>query len=240
MQFGTRKDINDPSGRYLRVDMWFNEIRSVLVLVLLAGLTFDSCKKKDELPPEIDVQFPTAGATYQIPDTINVGLIVTDETDLTNLEVKLIGPDNLLASDVASIDPSGNRFEGVLTIVVSDKYLPTGDYSIHIRARDGTNERFRFIEVNVNELPKKRRGLLALTGGLNNSSVYHVDSSGSVNLLHSLDQDAGYLCVDNRNDQCVVSGKTSGAILGVSIETSSVHWTNTGFHQPPPYCSCWI
>ena len=107
--------------------MRFLRFRTVLVPLILAVILINSCEEIDELPPEIEVIFPSAGATYQVPDSVVVGLEVTDDTELTNLEVKIIGPSNVLASTVASIDPSGSRFEGALTVVLSDKYLPSGE-----------------------------------------------------------------------------------------------------------------
>lgn len=207
--------------------------RLLISLLLLGAVGINSCKTKDELAPNIEVHFPSAGANYQVPDTVHVGLSITDETDLTNVEVKLIGPNNILASSVASIDPDGNIYDGTLNVVMLDKYLPSGDYAIHIRARDGTNERFKFIEVNVQELPKLRRGIFALVDGGATSSVFKVDSLGAAMALATLNQDAGHLCVDNRNDHCIVTGRTTGEILAMQTNTGHEVWSNTGFEQPP-------
>ena len=61
-----------------------------------------SCKKGDSAT-WIEVQFPSAGATYQVPDSVNVRLIVTD-TELTNLEVKIVGPEIFWHPALHSID----------------------------------------------------------------------------------------------------------------------------------------
>lgn len=214
-----------------RMKILIARFQILMLLTVVFGIS--ACKKVDELPPNIQVQFPSAGASYSVPDTVTVGLIVTDETELTNVEVKLIGPGNILASNVASIDPIGNRFEGSLSVAITDKYLPTGDYSIHVRARDGNNERFKFIDVNVNELAKRRRGIVAMVGNSNATGIFYIDSLADVNPLVTLSQDPGFLCVDNRNDQIIVTGNTYGDILALDATTGLQIWSNSGFHQPP-------
>ncbi|MFT5054350.1 MAG: outer membrane protein assembly factor BamB [Granulosicoccus sp.] len=198
----------------------------------LFSLCINSCSDEDEQRPEIRVTFPSAGAYFEVLDTIRVGLEITDDRDLEYVEVKLLDENARLSSSVATEFPSGAVYSGIMEITTSDKYLQSGSYIINIKIFDGTNERFEFIRVSLGALPKNRKSLEVITGE-GNVSAYSVDSLGQVSLRALLPHDAGSFCIDNRHDQGFVIGNVDGEISSLDLENGGIVWENSWSNQPP-------
>ncbi|MFT4525273.1 MAG: hypothetical protein ACI85F_001426 [Bacteroidia bacterium] len=203
----------------------------ILVIgILLVGI--NSCKKEDELRPEVTVNFPSDGATYHVKDTIRVGFEATDNILLESVGVKLLDSEGRLSSTSASAVPGSASYSGILSIILEDKYLETGTYSINVRASDGVNQSLAFVSVHLIAFPKNRRSIVALTNS-GSAALHRVDSMGLVSPLSVLNHDGGEVCVNNRNDQAIVVGDIDGKVSSIDLLNGGLVWETTSPGQPP-------
>ena len=209
---------------------WLHFLIVGLLGFLLAVI--GSCKKEDEVRPELTVNFPSAGVTYNVKDTIRIGIDASDNILLESIDVKLLNQDGRLSSTVAAVLPSSQTYSGILSIIIEDKYLESGTYSIDVKASDGLNQRYAFVSVNLIAFPKNRRSIIALTSS-GNSSVYRVDSLGQVMPLFWLNHDGSEVCTNNRNDHAIVIGDIDGNVSSIDLVNGGLVWENNWPNQPP-------
>ena len=165
-----------------------------------------SCKKKDDTQPELRIEFPLTGATYSVNDTIRIGVIASDNVNLESIQARLTSINGVSASTSDSEFPVGNSFDGVMEVIVEDKYLESGEYTLRVVATDGKNERHVFVRIYLVALPKERRSIIVVTGN-DNATIHRIDSVGVISTLATLSHDASGICINNRDDQALVVGQ---------------------------------
>ena len=178
------------------------------------------------------MNFPGDGASYNVKDTILVGIEATDNVALELVQVKLTDQEGRLSSTIASVNPESSSYLGTLSVVIEDKYLASGSYWLNVKVSDGENERSTYVAVYVSEFPRARRSIIALTGSAN-VSLQRVDSLGLISPLISLGHDGSVVCTNNRQDQALVIGNVDGNISSVDLINVGLAWENTWPDQPP-------
>lgn len=204
--------------------------RFILLGMIALVVLWSSCKKEDDVSPVIMVEFPSDGANYQVLDTIRVGISVSDNERIETIRGWLTTLDGASASTVKTIDPSGSEYSGVIELIITDKYLPSGEYIIKLMASDGMNEEYAFIEINLTAFPKERRSIITVS---ESGIVERIDSSGNIIPVLGLSHDIGGLCVNNRDDQALVNGSIDGRISAINLDNNSIVWSKVHPDQPP-------
>ena len=203
--------------------LWCTGVVALLVLV-------SSCKKEDDLPPSITIEYPSDGATFQVLDTIRIGISVTDNERIESIHAWLNTLDGATASSVKTIAPNSAEYSGVLEVIMTDKYLTSGEYTLKVMATDGKNEKFAFVEIQLNAFPKVRRSIIAVS---ETGLMERIDSTGNVSFVASLAHDISGVCINNRHDLAQAVGNVDGQITAIDLSNNSVLWTRVHPDQPP-------
>ena len=203
--------------------LWFTVVIALLVLV-------SSCKKEDDLPPSITIEYPLDGATFQALDTIRIGISVSDNEKIESIHAWLNTLEGATASSVRTVAPNSAQYTGVMEVIMTDKYLTSGAYTLKIMATDGKNEKFAFVEIQLHAFPKVRRSIIAVS---ETGLMERIDSTGNVSFVASLAHDISGVCINNRHDLAQAIGNVDGQITAISLSNNSVVWTSVHPDQPP-------
>lgn len=195
------------------------------IIVFMMG--WSSCKKKDEIPPIIEITSPSSGQLFHVYDTIQVAFQISDETELVSASVDIVNQDFIPVTPKTTIQ----NFNGTAGVVLDDKLLETGDYFLQVSASDGVNNSREFVEVRLIAIPKVRRAIyVATSNGSGQDGMWKVDSlmQQSSSWVQP-SQDVLKLCVNSRYDQLALVGRYSTGIKVYDLQFESLVWTDNVF-----------
>lgn len=198
---------------------------STIVVASWCVLQGMSCKKdKDETPPVVDIVSPSPGATFAIPDTIEVRVQVSDDRAVESLTVELLSPSGAVVASGGSqsIDAASGTYD--FTLILTDERQPGGDHTIVARARDGANDARDFVEVNVLEAPLRLRALfLAPTFSEESTTITRIDSSGAASPFITV-ADFNGIAVDGNTQHLFVAGSRYAPLQAIPTANSANAW----------------
>jgi hypothetical protein len=128
----------------------------LLFLFVLALAGFGSCDSKEDTEyPKIIINQPLAGNSYENGDTIAFNALISDNIQLSNVEVLLVDQDNKPVLANISIVPTANPFTFHGEYIINDPMLAGGTYQLRFKASDGVNSANQFVEIQVYELERQ-------------------------------------------------------------------------------------
>ncbi len=188
------------------------------LLSVLLFILFYACRKdKDTQPPAIQVSYPLNNASFNAADTIVVKATFTDDKNLEYVSVKLENDQNVSAAPSKTFNPYTDAYTMQTTYVLGDVHTPSGKYTLDFVAFDGTNTKHEFIDIYLNEVPKKLNKVLLITGSTSATGIYDFNN-GNPQLLAQFQGNAVNAYADNRNQQLWLLHNHSEIKL---LETSS-------------------
>ena len=189
--------------------MKFFKFYSCFLLLLFAF----SCKKdKDDNPPIISITSPTENSSYQVLDNVAIRASITDDEIIKSVQVSLIN--DMSSKKVLSslfFSPNQKNFELEATYSLDDSLLATGRYYFRVEALDDENTAAAFQYIQINGIPKRKLGVLAICSGSNSTTVYADNNDFNFqqltsfaapyfkSVLNSYDQQLWFLPKDNSN-----------------------------------------
>ena len=95
--------------------------KSVAVILFISLILF-SCGKKDVDPPEISIDSPTANTAFQLPATITIKGVVTDDNSLNNIKINLLDDNQAPISTEKNISTNSNEYFFEESFIVNEDY----------------------------------------------------------------------------------------------------------------------
>jgi len=201
----------------------------------LVIFSFSACEKGDQLPPIIDFELPTPYTFYTVGDTILVKARVRDERQIKEVSVQhTAGGGGTSFVEVPITNSTDFTFE--VELVLSDKYLSSGEYIIYLRASDGQNISSKQQKIVVAEIPLEREKLIWLCQSGQTLQTYSFPWSSSPQLIQSFTGDYSGSAVSSRYGQLYVSGRIQGSYSALDLYTNQLLWEIPANNSTPfPY-----
>lgn len=206
----------------MQISMW-----RVLGQLLMVALVLQACKKKDEVPPTIEIVSPNNGQLYHVYDTIVVSFKISDETELISAAVEVVNQNFIPVTPKTTI----SNFNGSAEVILGDKLLQTGDYLLQVSATDGSNDSREFVEIRIIAIPKVRRAVyVATSSGSGEDSMWKVDSLMQQSIAWiQPGQDVLKLCVNSSYDVLGLMGRFSTGLKCYNVLFNNLVWSDHVF-----------
>lgn len=143
-------------------------------LVILVVISLSSCNDdEDENPPRITIESPFENQTFLSTDTIEANAVITDNEQITSVELEILDLEFNQVALKRSYPASGSTFNFGQRFAIDAPQLQTGDYYLAFRANDGRNVGSAFVKIRINAIPRELEGTLVLTNQNNQSYIYY-------------------------------------------------------------------
>lgn len=147
----------------------FAAMRSIVSLLplfvfLVTVPCIQSCQKgTDDIFPVIDIQAPPENTKYEVFDTIEVRAFISDNKIISSAGVTLVNKNKIPVTNVSFKYPGTGTYQLVSDLVLSDKYIESGDYYVQVQASDGNNVKYQYQPVRIEGIEKQVMGYIVLT-----------------------------------------------------------------------------
>lgn len=193
-----------------------------ICLLLLAA---SSCKKVDQLAPDITITSPQENTQFTVFDTVVVRFDVVDDAQLTSVSAKIVNRDLIPVTASQTVNVSGSTSTSEVEMIIADKLLETGIYYALVTASDGINEQREFRKIRIAAIPKVRRAVYFSGAGVA-GGIHRLDSLFQDQTLF-LDpgQDIRDLCINSLKDRLTIMGHFSAGLVSFNMDNGSVAWS---------------
>jgi hypothetical protein len=201
--------------------MFLTHVYRLLLLCFLGlSILFSGCKKEDvdEEPPKIFLESPFENQTFSSIDTIFVSAVITDNQNVSSVEVELLTLDNELVTK-RQFSFSGTEVNFGFAFEINQPLLSTGQYYFAIRARDGENRSSAFRQILISAIPREIEQYVAITTETNDMRIETSNDldTWSVRLTRFLDYKGGAMNY-RQNIMGVAGGEIGDAEFYNTIE----------------------
>lgn len=195
-------------------------IEFIFVLALFGCIKEDV----DMVKPIITITTPLTGNSFSVPQNIIVHGSISDDQIVESIDISLYDINNIAVSQSVHITPKQKTYSLNEQIVLNDIHLKGGTYQLTISASDGDNTSKKFIELTINEYPKKRNGLFAFSNNGSNTVITQLDSIFNATFFQTLTGDFLGCFVNSYNQEVVICGKNTGNLVGMDISSKALKW----------------
>jgi len=208
------------------------------IFIIAFAFYSSGCKKEPPATyPVITVEIPQENQIFTVPDTIAILAHITHDKPLTFISMAIV--DMALTPVTARyfLYPEMNNYDVNSNIILTDVEITSGNYYLHIRASDGTNETNSYTKLYIHETPRVLNDIfLATKNAFGTLDMYRMDSAMAPQFMVNISSDYGYADIDPVNKLLYVSGKYSNKLFCYDYSDNSVKWNNTVSGYPPAPC----
>ncbi len=198
--------------------------RSAVILAFLMLLASACRKDKDESPPRITILQPSEGYVLSIPDTMVVSVEVSDDMTVESVQFILADVNGVPITSPVTVAVNSPSATVVRDLIVLDERIPSGSYTLTVRASDGSNERKVFRSINVLAAPLRLRALfIAPPPGSSPATITRIDSAGNQSLLTVMNDIHG-AAVDGYSQHVFLAGGLTAPVIASPTAASAFGW----------------
>ena len=153
-----------------------------LLLAAFACAIALGCRKdKDSEAPVVRITSPGEGYSVSIPDTLLVGLAVSDDRIVRSVSVMLTDADGVPVAPSATIAVEAASREFTMDLPVLSERIASGQYVLSVQATDGVNEGRAFLGITVQAAPLRVRSMFLVppADGAPPFIITRIDSTGT-------------------------------------------------------------
>jgi len=200
-------------------------------LCVLVIFSLSSCKDdEDENPPRVTIISPFENQSFSSTDTIEASAVITDNEQLTSVELEILDLEFNQVAVKQSYPASGTTFNFAQLFPIDAPQLQTGDYYLAFRANDGRNVGSAFVKIRINAIPRELEGVLILTSQDNQSYIYYrEDDQNEFEVEHNFFSDAVGGGLNFRQNIFATAGGEAGDALFLETEDFTVVNSFPGF-----------
>lgn len=198
------------------------------------------CRKdKDSTPPSVRILSPGAGSQVVIPDTITVGVAVSDDRRLESLSVMVADVDGVPIAPAVTIMLSTSATEVALDLPLTDERINSGEYQITAVASDGSNDARAFQSILISAAPLRVRStfLIPPSDGTGTQTITRIDSTGEQSAFMSVSE-ISYAV--NGLDHLFLAGTASRPLERIRISTGTAQTIMANPGLWPAYFTCLV
>lgn len=117
-----------------------------------------ACRKdKDSEPPSVRITAPGAGFNVSIPDTLTVGVAVSDDRLVESLTILIADDDGVPITSPYTVPVQASSQNIQADLFITDERILSGQYQLTAIANDGTNSARDFLPITVQAAPLRVR-----------------------------------------------------------------------------------
>lgn len=198
----------------------------VLGLISYFFILFVSCNKEITTSPEITVNSPLHNQAFEYGDTIFVNAVVKDEIPVISVSVSLVNEDKTEVSPQQNQTFDQNEVTVSKEIPLNDNTLQSGQYYVHIIAKNESNTRSFFLPIQITGIQHQWNGLFVVTRpSFEQIGIMLLDTNGEVNPFVSLNGDYLSSEMNSSYQQLVVCGYKTGDLTSIDVENKEIEWS---------------
>jgi len=204
------------------------------VLFLVTVIALFACKKEGNVgSPTVQITAPTGKPTYKVFDTIIVKASVSDANSLKSVEIYIENSQNVPVTATADLTITGKQMSFTYNYVINSIHLTTGQYTLLVRASNGTNATYAYQAITIIAAPTIRLGIYAITrnGGIN---VTKIDSVFNTSKIYTQSGDYSSSDISSYYQQLYVAAADSGNVNAVDMPLGGPQWGVGGIIGPSP------
>lgn len=200
-----------------------NKLIWILGLLLML---FTSCEKDitDEDTPSVSIVSPTHGHFFSIGDTIYIQGNVSDNNSVKSISISLNDENNISTGNSIGVNVNTENYVLNEKLVLDDEQMESGVYNLAITASDGTNSTTKFIELNINEYPRRRNGFILFGNNGSSTNIVKLDSLNNASTLYNVNGDFLNGVVNAINQEVISCGNLSGNLTAYNLLTGMPSW----------------
>lgn len=188
-------------------------------------ILFTSCKKEeDDTIPSISIVAPTNGQFFSVGDTIYIQGNVSDNNNLKYISISLNDDNNISTGNSINLNLNSGSYVLNEKLVLDDEQMTSGVYNLAITASDGTNSTTKFVELNINEFPKRRNGFILFSNNGTSTNIVKLDSLNNASMLYNVNGDFFNGAVNSINQEVISCGNLSGNLTAYNLSTGISSW----------------
>lgn len=164
--------------------------QSLLVAACAAAITLGCRKDKDSEPPAVRITAPGAGFSVNIPDTITVGVAVSDNERVKSLSVLLTDASGVPIAAPVAVPVDAPSRQLTIGLPLTDERIASGTYILTAVADDGANTARDFLSITVQAAPLRLRALYLVPPPSQPPPciITQIDSTGSASAFITLNE----------------------------------------------------
>lgn len=209
----------------------------LLISIMLFAATGCKQERNGVEAPSVTVSEPLAGRTFNFSDTISVKADISHQQSISSIQVAMINEFSTPVLPVQTFYPAANHFSLVTFMVIDDRFLESGSYSIRIKTMVDGEVFNRWVKINYNSEPLNLESLLVLTRS--QGSVYRL-----LNVLPGDIVQERFSFSGDYKGSALISGYrlffSAGSVMNNltawNLENNAVSWSVPSVPDPPlPY-----
>jgi hypothetical protein len=200
-----------------------------LVLVTAIALLLVGCKdEKVTSFPTITYYSPQVMQEYNVVDTVDVHVLITDDVPVTLVKVNITNEDFMPVTPSKIFYPNATSWELNTRIPIDDVSLETGTYFTLVRAENGSNFKNQYQEILLRGLEREFKQLVVITeGGFNEFRIWGSTDLDVIQHLISVNGDFAASAVSHTDQLLFIAGRTNPNIHAYDLETNDLSWMIT-------------
>jgi hypothetical protein len=206
--------------------------------LLVTGIIFFcfSCKKDTSVGyPSVQIITPPTLSTYAVFDTVVIKANVSDASSLQSIVVYITNAQNIPVLPTANIHITGKSMSFTCYYPLNDLHLASGEYTIVVKAYNGTNVQYGFQQIYIDAVPTVRLGIYVITRNSSGVHVSKLDTNFNASVVYTQGGDYSASDINSYFQQLYISAADSGNFTVLSMPSATTAWSMNGIVSPLPY-----
>ena len=205
-----------------------------MIFILLLSLLLSCNKETDTQHPVITYISPYELQEFEVLDNIPVIADISDDNIIENVKVDLVNNVFYPILPAVFLYPKTASYHLDIEYPIDDVYLESGEYYIHIRAEDGTNNKNQYQLIWINGIPRQFEKVIVLTqSNFNEIKVSEIDKSDNFSFLFDINGDYSGSGTNSRYQQLYIAGKDLINLNTFDLLSLELDWLKETFPPVP-------
>lgn len=197
-----------------------------LFIISFFSIFFNSCVDEYDKAPEIKFNTPEKNQIFQYGDTIFIRAKITDEIPIKSISAELLDADKIPRTSQYKTDYNSTGISYYEEIVLNISKLTSGNYFLHIIARNENNSKSVFLPITINGLQWKLTGIFLITKiSEQQTGVAFINENGDIINIATLQGDYLASGMNIEYQSLIVSGENTGDLSILNTEDGLLAWS---------------
>lgn len=197
-----------------------------LFIIPFFTIFFNSCVNEYDKAPEIEINTPERNQVFQYGDTVFIRARITDEISIKSVSVELLDANRIprTAQYKTNYDATGISYYE--TIILDINKLTSGNYFIHLIARNENNSKSIFLPITINGMQWQLAGMFLITKiSEQQTGITLINENGDNTNVTALQGDYLASGMNIEYQSLIVSGKSTGDLSILNTEDGLLAWS---------------
>lgn len=200
---------------------------SYLIIILFFVL---SCRKKDDIPPVISIDYPTVNSQFSTIDSILLKGKITDDLKIKSYSISIVNSNMDIVSDVYSYSGEGSKSINLSNdFYYSNIYLSSGQYYLLVSANDGTNITNNYTKIILQGISTVLNKVIVSTQNNQTTDICNIDS-GNISVLFNVADEFQDVDVNSDYQQIMLLSKT-GNLFSYDANSYKLDWQKSNLNN---------